>query len=157
MATNLENKVSDIIGSVIVALKAKGVSNLSVHRIVDYINTRYNVLLDDDVVKDVLSSTAGVAEINDDKVFIGKAPNDEADAENAVNQGKKTFSDQTSGGLSGAPMGGDMGGADMPTDGDMPSSDDMSGDNMSSDMSSSETTGNETADDMDAPLSDLNI
>ena len=53
MATNLENKVSDIIGSVIVALKAKGVSNLSVHKIVDYINTRYNVLLDDDVVKDV--------------------------------------------------------------------------------------------------------
>lgn len=161
MATNLENKISDIIGSVIVALKAKGIDNLSVHQVVNYINDKYNVVLDDDIVKNVLSSTPGVSEINDDKIFIGKAPDNEEEVTNAVEQGKKTFTDQTGGmGMGGgAPIGGDAGMPEGDMDMGSEESGDIESDSMDSDKSSStETVSNdETADDMDASLSDLDV
>ena len=160
MTTPLEDRISDIVSSVIVNLKAKGTDNLSVHKIVNYINDRYNVLLDDDIVKNVLSSTAGVAEINDDKVLIGKAPDDEAEAQGAVEQGKKTFKDQSVGGMgSGAPMGGDMGG--MPEGEDMPTDDssdgDLGGDIAGSTENPDMNTDDDSADDMDAQLSELDV
>ena len=158
MATDLDKKISDIITGIIVSLKAKGIKNLSVHKIVNYINDKYNVVLDDDVVKNVLSTTAGVAEINNDKVLIGKAPDDETDAEQAVQQGSKTFADDTGGMGGGAPMGGDMSGSNMPTD-DMEggSGDDMSDMDSSNGDSSETTSTDDTADDMDAPLSELDV
>jgi hypothetical protein len=155
MATDLDKKISDIITGVIVALKAKGIDNLSVHKIVNYINDKYNVILDDDVVKDVLSTTAGVAEINDDKVLIGKAPDNENDAEEAVAQGSKTFDDGTGGAMGGgAPMGGDAGG-DMSLDG----SEDMSNmdDNSTDTSTDSSADVADASDDMEAPLSELNV
>ena len=161
MATNLDKKISDIITGIIVSLKAKGIKNLSVHKIVNYINDKYNVVLDDDVVKDVLSNTAGVSEINNDEVLIGKAPDDEKDAEQAVNAGSKTFDDGTGGFGGGAPMGGgDLSGGDLSGGADMPMNDDL-GDG-SDDMSdtSSEPTAepdNSAKEEMDSQLSELDV
>lgn len=158
MATNLDKKISDIITGIIVSLKAKGIQNLSVHKIVNYINTKYNIVLDDDVVKDVLSSTAGVAEINNDEVLIGKAPDDEADAEKAVSAGSKTFSDNSAGGLGGGvPMGGDMSGGDLSMDGE--SGEDMSdmGDSDGTSSNSETVSDADVENDMDSQLSELDV
>lgn len=155
MATDLDKKISDIITGIIVSLKAKGMQNLSVHKIVNYINDKYNVILDDDVVKDVLSNTAGVAEINNDEVLIGKAPDDEKDAEQAINVGSKTFDDGTTGMGGGAPMSGDMSGGDMPMDDNLG---DGSDDEIGNDTSEpSSEPDNSATDDMDAQLSELDI
>ena len=154
MATNLDKKISDIISGIIVSLKAKGIKNLSVHKIVNYINDKYNVILDDDVVKDVLSNTAGVSEINNDEVLIGKAPDEEKDAEQAINAGSKTFDDGTGGMGGGAPMGGDMSGGDMPMDDNLGDGSDETGNNTSEPSGEAD---NSATDDMDAQLSELDI
>lgn len=116
--TNLENKIENIIGNIIVALKSKGVENISIKKIVNFISDKYNVVLDNDYVSEILSKTPAVSEINDDKVMIGKAPDAEKDAQAAVSDGMNNASDDTGlgGGFGGgAPMsGGDLGG--MPSD-----------------------------------------
>ena len=156
MATNLDKKISDIITGIIVSLKAKGIKNLSVHKIVNYINDKYNVVLDDDVVKDVLSNTAGVAEINNDEVLIGKAPDDEKDAEQADSDGSKTFNDGTGGLGGGAPMGGGdlSGGADMPIDDDLGDGSDEMGNDTSEPSAEPDNSAKE---EMDGQLSELDV
>ena len=154
MATNLDKKISDIITGIIVSLKAKGIKNLSVHKIVNYINDKYNVVLDDDVVKDVLSNTAGVAEINNDEVLIGKAPDDEKDAEQAINAGPKTFDDGTGGMGGSAPMGGDMSGGDMPMDDDLGDGSDEMGNDTSEPSAEPDNSAKE---EMDGQLSELDV
>lgn len=154
MATNLDKKISDIITGIIVSLKAKGIKNLSVHKIVNYINDKYNVILDDDVVKDVLSNTAGVSEINNDEVLIGKAPDNEKDAEQAINAGSKTFDDGTGGMGGGAPMGGDMSGSNMPMDDNLGDGSDEIGNDTSEPSAEPDDSA---TNDMDAQLSELDV
>lgn len=106
--TDLENKIKNAINNIIVALKAKGEKQISTKKIVNFIADKYDVVLDDDYVANILSKSPAVSEINNDKISIGKAPNDDENAvQNELNNASLSSPSVDIG------MGGDMGGSPM--------------------------------------------
>lgn len=121
--TDLENKIQNAIGNIIVALKAKGEKQISAEKIVNFVADKYDVVLDDDYVTDILSKSPAVAEINDDKISIGKTPeDDEKEVQGELDNATLSEPGMPVGGMGGADIGGDMSapmsGEEMP-DGEM--------------------------------------
>jgi len=125
--TNLEIKIGNIVSNIIVALKSKGYKDISINKIIDFISDKYNVVLDKDYISDILSNTPAVSEINDDKIMIGKAPDAEKDAQQAMSDGMENTDNE---GLGGGMGGGGSFGGDMPSGGGEPMEDDLGGEGL---------------------------
>lgn len=136
--TDLENKIKNAISNIIVALKAKGEKQISTKKIINFIADKYDVVLDDDYVTNILSKSPAVAEISNDKISIGQAPNDdETVVQNELDNATSFSSPSVDGGISGA----DVSGSGAPMGEDIPSSDEnieMSTDSINPDKEESQ-------------------